>query len=172
MKKFPLIVCIRLYPMLTFRCVTRGVTIAICTYYTRCFHGIVATYDILRKLIFNSCLAYFHCGIVLKVCTPHGRYTYTLCTRIYKRCGNWSELWTNDIWLIWFKTGCSLRLMTSQLKDIVIHTQKLRTVKCTFAVYGLKILCEISKGTFEILNPYTAKYAFYEVLKLGRIMIY
>ena len=34
-----------------------------------------------------------------------------------------------------------------------------------FAVYGFKILCEISKGTFEIshkiLNPYTAKYAFY-----------
>ena len=30
-------------------------------------------------------------------------------------------------------------------------------------VYGFKILCEISKGTFEIshkiLNPYTAKYA-------------
>ena len=34
-----------------------------------------------------------------------------------------------------------------------------------FAVYGFKTLCEISKGTFEIshkiLNPYTAKYAFY-----------
>ena len=32
-------------------------------------------------------------------------------------------------------------------------------------MYGFKILCEISKGTFEIsykiLNPYTAKYAFY-----------
>ena len=34
-----------------------------------------------------------------------------------------------------------------------------------FAVYGFKILCGISKGTFEIahkiLNPYTAKYTFY-----------
>ena len=32
-------------------------------------------------------------------------------------------------------------------------------------MYGFKILCEISKGTFEIshkiLNPYTAKYAFH-----------
>ena len=36
-------------------------------------------------------------------------------------------------------------------------------------MYGFKILCEISKVPFEIshkiLNPYTAKYAFYEVLK-------
>ena len=34
-----------------------------------------------------------------------------------------------------------------------------------FAVYGLKILWEITKVPFEnshkILNPYTAKYAFY-----------
>ena len=32
-------------------------------------------------------------------------------------------------------------------------------------MYGFKILCEISKVSFEIshkiLNPYTAKYAFY-----------
>ena len=37
-------------------------------------------------------------------------------------------------------------------------------------MYGFKILCEISKGTFEIshkiLNPYTAKYAFYCLLFL------
>ena len=36
-------------------------------------------------------------------------------------------------------------------------------------MYGFKILCEISKVPFEIshkiLNPYTAKYAFYDVLK-------
>ena len=42
-------------------------------------------------------------------------------------------------------------------------------------MYGFKILCEISKGTFEIsrkiLNPYTAKYAFYEVLKIWQVMI-
>ena len=35
-------------------------------------------------------------------------------------------------------------------------------------MYGFKILCEISKVPFEIshkiLNPYTAKYAFYGVL--------
>ena len=44
-----------------------------------------------------------------------------------------------------------------------------------FAVYGFKILCEISKVPFEIshknLNPYTAKYAFYEVLKVWRLTI-
>ena len=37
-------------------------------------------------------------------------------------------------------------------------------------VYGFKILIEISKVPFEIshkiLEPYTAKYAFYEVLKI------
>ena len=36
---------------------------------------------------------------------------------------------------------------------------------------GSKILCEISKGTFEIshkiLNQYIVKYAFYEVLKIN-----
>ena len=30
---------------------------------------------------------------------------------------------------------------------------------------GLKILCEISKSSHTILNPYTANHAFYEVLK-------
>ena len=38
-----------------------------------------------------------------------------------------------------------------------------------------KKICEISKVAFEIslkiLNPYTAKYAFCEVLKVWRIMI-
>ena len=37
-------------------------------------------------------------------------------------------------------------------------------------MYGFKILCEISKVPFEIshkiLNPYTAKYVFYEVLRI------
>ena len=35
-------------------------------------------------------------------------------------------------------------------------------------MYGFKILCEISKVPFEIshqiVNPYTAKYAFYRLL--------
>ena len=52
----------------------------------------------------------------------------------------------------------SLRLMMSQFKDIVTHTQKLKTVNAYFAAYGFKILCEISKVPFEIshkiLNPY------------------
>ena len=42
----------------------------------------------------------------------------------------------------------SLRLMTSPLKDIVTHTQKLRTLNVYFVVYGFKILCEISKLPF------------------------
>ena len=48
-------------------------------------------------------------------------------------------------------------------------------VNIYFAVYGFKILCDISKDTFEIsrkiFNPYTAKYAFYEMLKIWWIMI-
>ena len=69
----------------------------------------------------------------------------------------------------------SLRLMTSQFKDFVTHTQKRKQWNAYFAVYGFKILCEIWKGTFEIsykiLNPYSAKYAFYEVLKIWRLTI-
>ena len=46
----------------------------------------------------------------------------------------------------------------------------MKTVNAYFAAYGFKILREISKVPFEIshkiLNPYTAKYAFYEVLKI------
>ena len=42
-------------------------------------------------------------------------------------------------------------------------------------MYGFKILCEISKVPFEIshkiLNPYIAKYAFYEVYKIWQFMI-
>ena len=42
-------------------------------------------------------------------------------------------------------------------------------------MYEFKILFEISKVAFEsshkILNPYTAKYAFYDVLKKWRLMI-
>ena len=42
-------------------------------------------------------------------------------------------------------------------------------------MYGFKILCEISKVAFEIsrkiLNAYTAKYAFYKVLKVCQTMI-
>ena len=41
---------------------------------------------------------------------------------------------------------------------------------------GFKFLCEIQKVPFEIshniLNSYTVKYAFYEVLKIWRLMIY
>ena len=70
----------------------------------------------------------------------------------------------------------SLRLMTSQYKDIVNHTQNKNQKNAYFAVYGLEIVCEIAKVPFEISHkiwsPYTAKYAFYDVLKVWRIVIF
>ena len=43
------------------------------------------------------------------------------------------------------------------------------------AVYGFQILCQISKVLFQIshkiVDRYIAKYTFYEVLKIWRIMI-
>ena len=53
----------------------------------------------------------------------------------------------------------SLRLMTSQSQDIVNHKEKYSQKNSYFDMYGFKILC-------EILNPCTAKYAFYEVFKI------
>ena len=42
-------------------------------------------------------------------------------------------------------------------------------------MYGLKIMCEFSKVPFEIshkiLNPYTTKYAFYEVMRIWWLII-
>ena len=42
-------------------------------------------------------------------------------------------------------------------------------------MYGNTILCEISKVPFEIspiiINPYAAKYAFYDGLKIQHFMI-
>ena len=49
------------------------------------------------------------------------------------------------------------------------------SVNAYLSVYGFQILCEISKVTFDIThkiwNPYTAKCAFYEVLKNVRKML-
>ena len=46
----------------------------------------------------------------------------------------------------------------------------------TGCVHGSEILCEISKVPFEIshqiFNPYTAKFAFPDVLKVLRLMIF
>ena len=43
-------------------------------------------------------------------------------------------------------------------------------------MYGFKMSCEISRGTFdiayEILNQYTEKCAYYDVLNVWRIIIY
>ena len=59
------------------------------------------------------------------------------------------------------------RLMTSQFKDIVTHTKKMKTVKCKSCGVWVQIFVWNFQGAFEIspkiLNPYTAKYAFYEM---------
>ena len=55
------------------------------------------------------------------------------------------------------------------------HATNRRQQNPYFTVYGFKILCEISKGPFEIShklwNTYTGKYTFYGVLKIWRLMI-
>ena len=55
-----------------------------------------------------------------------------------------------------------------------LHTKTIHQ-NAHFAVYGFKILWEISKVPFEIphktLNLYTAKYSFYKELKNGQLMI-
>ena len=78
---------------------------------------------------------------------------------------------------VWAGQGpVSLRLMTSQFKDILNHTKNKSPQDAHFAVYRFKILCKISKVPFAfshtIFNPYTTKYLFYEVLKAWRIMIF
>ena len=55
------------------------------------------------------------------------------------------------------------------------HAKNRRQWNAYFAVYEFKIMCEISNVPFEIslkiLNPYTAKYSFYKVLKNWWLMI-
>ena len=58
------------------------------------------------------------------------------------RATTWASRWLINGWVEKEDFGAvSLRLMTSQFKDIVTHTQKQRTVNAYFAVYGFKILC-------------------------------
>ena len=69
-----------------------------------------------------------------------------------------------------------LRSMTSQFQDIVNHKQKWMSVKCIFCdIWIQNFVWHFTKVPFEIslkiLNTYSAKYAFYEVLKIWRIMI-
>ena len=66
-------------------------------------------------------------------------------------------LWVNNVIYIydltmscWALRAISVRLMTSQYKDIVNHTQKWKPVNCMFCIYGLKTLCEILEVPFEI----------------------
>ena len=64
--------------------------------------------------------------------------------------------------------------LTKTSDDIILRYHKSSTFHSSyiayFVVYGFKILCEISKGTFAIwpktLNPYSTKYAFYWLLFL------
>ena len=60
--------------------------------------------------------------------------------------------------------------------DIIIERYRTLHTKLTkMHILQFKILCEISEVPFEIshkiLNPYTAKYAFYEVLKVWWIIL-
>ena len=80
------------------------------------------------------------------------------------------------VWLVIFhQTPVSLMLMASQFKGIVTHMYKLTTVKCVFCAVWVQNFVWNFKVTFEIshniLNPYTAKYVFDEVLNIWRLMI-
>ena len=65
----------------------------------------------------------------------------------------------------------SLRIMTSQFMISYSHTKiqdgKMHTLRCM----GPKCCVKFPRCT-QNLNPYTAKCAFYEVLKIGRLMIF
>ena len=89
----------------------------------------------------------------------------------------WS-LMSNYMWLVrrgkwdvgcicgmgdWNPGPVSLRLMTSQFKDIVYHTQKLKSVKCTFCGVWVPNLVSF-EVSHKIWNPYTAKFASYKVV--------
>ena len=53
-------------------------------------------------------------------------------------------------------------VMTSQFQDIANHKENNSQSNAYFPKYGFKILC-------EIVNPYTTKYASYEVLKFDEL---
>ena len=65
----------------------------------------------------------------------------------------------------------SLRLMASQFKDIVTHTPRYKTVKCTFFSAWVQHFVWNFNFTWKNLNTYTVKYAFYEVLCIWRLMV-
>ena len=64
----------------------------------------------------------------------------------------------------------SLRFMASQFKDIVTYTQKLQDSK-THMLRCMGSICFVWTFT-KHFEPFTIKYAFYEVLKTWRLMIY
>ena len=75
-----------------------------------------------------------------------------------------------------FQESCHYGLWRHTLKILQIAPKTRSLQNAQFALYGFNILSEISKAHFEmshqILNPYTDKYAFYEVLNVWRIMIF
>ena len=76
---------------------------------------------------------------------------------------------------------CHLGARLTKAYDVTIqvyrnsHAKKTRHWHAYFVVNWLKSVCEILKVLFEIshkiLNPYTTKSVFYEVLKTSHIMI-
>ena len=73
----------------------------------------------------------------------------------------------------------SLKPMTSQFKpkqkSVKCIFCKQKSAKCIFCGAWFKIVCEILRMPFEIsheiLNPYIAKYTFYEMFAVSRNMI-
>ena len=69
----------------------------------------------------------------------------------------------------------SLRLMTSQFKDIVTHTQKLKTVKCIFCGVWIKIFVWNYKGALwnftQNFEPIHRKICILRGVKIWRLTI-
>ena len=83
-------------------------------------------------------------------------------------------VYVTDAWVI----IAALGIVSLKVYDITIwryrksHT-KVEVIKMHICSVWIQILCEISKVPFEIshktLNPHTAKYVFYEVIKFDEL---
>ena len=102
------------------------------------------------------------------------KWTWKLFSKIWLKShrGQWVN--PSSAYIYWIQTASADALppgarLTKTYDVITLRYRKLSNVwhllNAYFAVYGFQILCEISKGTFEIsqkiLKPYTAKYTFY-----------
>ena len=115
---------------------------------------VVARVDVLHVLMFGDYL--------------RGQRAAWIGQRKITQCAH-SELWERPVlpgaawrrnWFLVVLGPVSLSLMTSQFKDFVNPTKNKSRQNAYIAVYGFKILYEITKMSFEIshkiLNPYIA----------------